>query len=205
MKNSLSDPLGKLSSWTFTNTSAGALCNYTGVSCWNDRENRLSGLEFRDMKLVGHIPEALQFCHSLQSVDLAGNQLTGSIPAQICSWCPYLVTIDLSDNQLTGPISADLVNCSYMNNLILSDNKLSGNIPYQFSAMQRLKKFAVANNDLSGTVPSSFDSINSTDFVGNNGLCGWPLGKCGGGFSRKDMRIIIAAGVSGAVASMLLV
>ncbi|XP_059670608.1 probable inactive receptor kinase At1g27190 [Cornus florida] len=196
VKNSLSDPQGKLRSWSFTNTSAGSLCSYTGVSCWN--ENRLISLELRDMKLAGDIPEALQYCHNLQSLDLSGNQLTSSIPAHICTWWPYLVTIDLSDNQLTGSISADLVNCSYLNNLILSNNKLSGTIPYQFSGMQRFK-------EVYRMIPSFLYSFNSTNFVGNDGLCGWPLGICGGGgFSKKDLASIIAAGVSGVVASMLL-
>ena len=154
VKSSLVDPQSKLHSWTFTNSSVGFLCKFVGVNCWNDRENRLISLELRDMKLSGQIPAALHFCHSLQTLDLSGNDLNGSIPTQICTWLPYLVSLDLSHNNLNGPIPADLSNCSYLNNLILSDNQLTGTIPFQLSSLGRLKKFSVANNELSGTVPS---------------------------------------------------
>ncbi|KAK4426175.1 Inactive LRR receptor-like serine/threonine-protein kinase BIR2 [Sesamum alatum] len=203
VKRSLTDTGGKLNSWVFSNTSVGFICRFVGVSCWNDRENRLIGLELRDFSLSGDIPDSLQFCHSLQTLDLSGNSLSGSIPPQICTWLPYLVTLDLSRNSLTGQIPEDLANCSFLNTLILDDNKLSGSIPYQFSNLGRLRKFSVANNDLSGRVPSfQYDSLEH-DFSGNNGLCGGPLGKCGG-LSKKSLAIIIAAGVFGAAASLLL-
>ncbi|KAL2252438.1 inactive LRR receptor-like serine/threonine-protein kinase BIR2 [Sesamum indicum] len=203
VKRSLTDTGGKLNSWVFSNTSVGFICRFVGVSCWNDRENRLIGLELRDFSLAGDIPDSLQFCHSLQTLDLSGNSLSGSIPPQICTWLPYLVTLDLSRNSLTGHIPEDLANCSFLNALILDDNKLSGSIPYQLSNLGRLRKFSVANNDLSGRVPSfKYDSLEH-DFSGNSGLCGGPLGKCGG-LSKKNLAIIIAAGVFGAAASLLL-
>ncbi|KAL0285508.1 UNVERIFIED_CONTAM: Inactive LRR receptor-like serine/threonine-protein kinase BIR2 [Sesamum angustifolium] len=203
VKSSLTDTGGKLNSWIFSNTSVGFICRFVGVSCWNDRENRLIGLELHDFSLAGDIPDSLQFCHSLQTLDLSGNSLSGSIPPQICTWLPYLVTLDLSRNSLTGNIPEDLANCSFLNALILDDNKLSGSIPYQFSNLGRLRKFSVANNDLSGRLPPfKYDSLEH-DFSGNSGLCGGPLGKCGG-LSKKNLAIIIAAGVFGAAASLLL-
>ncbi|KAB2075616.1 hypothetical protein ES319_A07G234900v1 [Gossypium barbadense] len=188
VKNSLKDPDGKLSSWTFNNNSIGFICKFVGVSCWNERENRLLSLGLRDMKLSGQLPQSLQYCRSLQSLDLSANKLSGSIPTQICSWLPYLVTLDLSSNDLSGTIPPEL---SYWS------------IPYQLSGLDRLKKFSVADNDLSGAIPSSFENFGKADFVGNNGLCGGPLRKCGG-LSKKNLAIIIAAGVFGAAGSMLL-
>lgn len=202
VKDSLTDPDGKLDSWTFTNTTAGAVCNFVGVDCWNDQENRVLSLELRDFNLAGRISDSLQLCHSLQTLSLAGNSLSGSIPAEICTWLPYLTTLDLSRNNLTGAIPSDLAQCSYLNTLILSDNELNGNIPYQLSSLTRLKTFSVANNELSGTVPS-FNYNFEVDYTGNKGLCGGPLGKCGG-LSKKNLAIIIAAGVFGAAASVVL-
>ncbi|KAG4173596.1 hypothetical protein ERO13_A11G068500v2 [Gossypium hirsutum] len=203
VKNSLEDPDGRLSSWTFNNNSVGFVCKFVGVQCWNEQENRLLGLELRDMKLSGELPQSLKYCRSLQTLDLSANKLSGTIPPQICSWLPYLVTLDLSSNDLHGSVPPELSNCAYLNNLILSNNRLSGSIPYQLSGLDRLKRFSVANNDLSGAIPSSFENRDKADFAGNSGLCGDPLGKCGG-LSKRNLAIIIAAGVFGAAASMLL-
>lgn len=177
MKSSLRDPKGTISSWDFANSTVGFICKFIGLSCWNDLENRLIGMELRDFGLTGNIPDALQFCQSLQTLDLSCNGLSGSIPSQICTWLPYLVTLDLSGNDLTGQIPVDLANCSYLNYLILDDNKLSGSIPSQFSNLGRLKKFSVANNDLSGRVPL-FNHAVEQDYGGNSGLCGGTLGNC---------------------------
>ncbi|KAK4834129.1 hypothetical protein QYF36_017450 [Acer negundo] len=205
VKSSLKDPERKLSSWSFTNSSMAAfLCKFVGVTCWNDRENRIIHLELREMNLSGNVPESLQYCPSLQKLDLSSNALSGNIPPQICSWLPYLVTLDLSDNDLSGPIPIDLAKCTYLNDLILSNNHLSGPIPYQLTNLGRLKKFSVANNDLTGIVPCFFDSFDKANFVGNVGLCGGVLGGKCGGLSKKNLAIIVAAGVFGAVASLVL-
>ncbi|KAI8533894.1 hypothetical protein RHMOL_Rhmol10G0045900 [Rhododendron molle] len=191
-----------LNSWTFSNTTAGFICSFVGATCWSDRENRLIGLDLGEMSLGGQFPLALQYCYSLQNLDLSGNNLTGLVPPTICDWLPYLVTLDLSNNQLTGPIPDDLGNCTFLNKLILSDNMLSGGIPKQLASLSRLKTISVANNELSGTIPSGLSSYDSSSFEGNSGLCGAPLGKCG--LSKKRLTIIIAAGVSGAAASLFL-
>ncbi|KAK9090570.1 hypothetical protein Sjap_023747 [Stephania japonica] len=206
LKTSLADPDSKLSSWTFANTtSIGFICRFVGVSCWNERENRLIGLQLPSMKLRGQIPESLHYCQSLQSLDLSNNNLSGTIPPQICTWLPYLVNLDLSGNALSGPIPVEIVNCKYLNTLILKDNRLSGEIPYQLSGLNRLKEVSVANNDLSGKIPDFFAGFHSVDFSGNGRLCGEPLGSKCEGLSRRNLVIIVTAGVVGAVISVVLV
>nr|TKS05804.1 leucine-rich repeat transmembrane protein kinase [Populus alba] len=203
VKNSLDNPEGELTTWNFASSSVGFICNFVGVSCWNDRENRIINLQLRDMKLSRQVLESLRYCQSLQNLDLSSNSLSGTIPAQICTWVPYLVTLDLSNNDLSGPIPPDLANCTYLNKLILSNNRLSGSIPFEFSGLGRLKQFSVENNDLAGTFPSFFTNLDSASFDGNKGLCGKPLSKCGG-LSKKTLAIIIDAGVFGAAFSLLL-
>ncbi|XP_015066419.1 inactive LRR receptor-like serine/threonine-protein kinase BIR2 [Solanum pennellii] len=200
-KKSLEDPDGNLNSWNFKNTTIGAICKFVGVTCWNDNENRIISLSLPAMNLGGKVTEPVQYCASLTTLDLSGNSFSGPIPSQICTWLPYLVTLDLSGNDYSGPIPADLAKCTFLNKLSLSDNKLTGNIPPEFSSLSRLNSFSVANNQLSGRIPAAFDS-SKFNFEGNS-LCGGPLGKCGG-LSKKSLAIIIAAGVFGAAASMLL-
>lgn len=204
VKSSLIDPDGKLSLWTFSNTSVGFMCNFVGVTCWNDRENRLINLELREMMLSGSIPDSLMYCGSLQVLDLSSNNLSGPIPSEICTWLPFLTRLDLSNNQFTGSIPPNIGKCTYLNELSLASNKLSGSIPYEFSSLGRLKEFSVANNDLVGRVPSFLDKFARSSFVGNGGLCGGSLGSKCGGLSKKSLAIIIAAGVFGAALSLIL-
>ncbi|WVZ15221.1 hypothetical protein V8G54_012787 [Vigna mungo] len=205
IKEAVSDPQSRLSLWRFDNTTVGFICDFVGVTCWNQRENRVLSLDFQEFRLSGRIPEALQYCgKSLQRLNLASNSFSSEIPHEICKWMPFLVALDLSGNQLSGPIPPTLVNCSYLNELMLSDNQLSGSIPFELGSLSRLKKFSVANNRLSGTIPEFFHGFEKEGFEGNSGLCGGPLGSKCGGMSKKNLAIIIAAGVFGAAASLLL-
>ncbi|KAF2596078.1 hypothetical protein F2Q68_00011767 [Brassica cretica] len=207
IQTSLTDPQGILKSWNFANTTLGFLCNFVGVSCWNNQENRVINLELRDMGLSGRIPESLQYCGSLQKLDLSTNRLSGNIPRELCTWLPFLVSLDLSNNQLNGEIPPSLAECRFVNSLVLSENRLTGQIPVQLSSLGRLATFSVSNNDLTGRIPSFFASsakYSSDDFAGNKGLCGRPLSSTCGGLSKKNLAIIVAAGVIGAAASMLL-
>ncbi|CAF2143707.1 BnaA02g29300D [Brassica napus] len=207
IQTSLTDPQGALRSWNFANTTLGFLCNFVGVSCWNNQENRVINLELRDMGLSGRIPESLQYCGSLQKLDLSTNRLSGNIPPQLCTWLPFLVSLDLSNNDLNGEVPPSLAECRFVNSLVLSKNRLTGQIPVQLSSLGRLATFSISDNDLTGRIPSFFASsakYSSDDFAGNKRLCGRPLSSTCGGISKKNLAIIVAAGVIGAAASTLL-
>lgn len=156
------------------------------------------------MSLSGSIPSELQFCTSLQTLDLSGNSFSGSIPVQLCSWLPYLVNLDLSGNSFSGPVPPEFINCKFLNTLLLNDNKLTGSIPYEIGRLDRLKRFGVFNNGLSGSIPDDLNRFSKDDFEGNNGLCGKPVGSKCSNLSNKNLVIIIAAGVVGAAASLIL-
>ncbi|KAF7819655.1 inactive LRR receptor-like serine/threonine-protein kinase BIR2 [Senna tora] len=198
------DPEGRLASWRFNNNTVGFICDFVGVTCWNMQENRIINLVLNGMNLSGQVPDSLKYCGSLQKLDLGSNDFSGTIPTEICTWLPFLVSLDLSSNRLSGSIPVTLGNCTYLNELSLSNNQLSGGIPYEFGSLSRLSKFSVANNQLTGTIPSFFSRFSKEDFEGNSGLCGNPLGHKCGGLSKKNLAIIIAAGVFGAAASLLL-
>ncbi|XP_054792924.1 inactive LRR receptor-like serine/threonine-protein kinase BIR2 [Prosopis cineraria] len=195
---------GPLSAWQFNNNTPGFICRFTGVTCWNEQQNRIINLVLNGMELSGRVPESLKYCGNLQRLDLGSNDLYGNIPYEICVWMKYLVSIDLSGNRLSGPIPPSLGNCSYLNELSLSGNQLSGVIPVEIGSLSRLSKFTVANNHLQGAIPSSLSRFEKEGFEGNSGLCGDPLGSKCGGLSKKNLAIIIAAGVFGAAASLLL-
>ncbi|KAJ6684175.1 hypothetical protein OIU85_007826 [Salix viminalis] len=203
VKSSFTDPQSRISSWTFTNKSVAVICKLTGVSCWNEKENRIMNLQLPSFQLSGKLPESLKYCHSLTTLDLSGNDLSGPIPPDICKWLPYIVNLDLSGNKFSGPIPPEIVNCKFLNNLNLNGNKLTGSIPFGFDRLDRLKTFSVASNELSGSIPEELGGFPKDSFDGNDGLCGKPLGKCGG-LSSKSLGIIIVAGVVGAGGSLIL-
>ncbi|XP_057948501.1 probable inactive receptor kinase At1g27190 [Malania oleifera] len=203
VKKALNGPEGSVLSWNFTNTSAAVICKLNGLSCFNGEEIRLFSLQLPSRSLAGRLPDSLQYCRSLQTLDFSGNQLSGSIPPQICTWLPYLVRLDLSGNDLSGPIPPELVYCQYLNDLILGNNRLSGPIPYELSQLDRLKYFSVEHNDLSGSVPIALAKFDAAGFRENRGLCGKPLASRCHRLSGKSLAIIIAAGVFGALGSLL--
>ena len=51
VKNSLSDPTNKLSSWTFTNSSVASIYNFQGFMCWNEKKNRRGSFPMRFQKV----------------------------------------------------------------------------------------------------------------------------------------------------------
>ncbi|KAI3849236.1 hypothetical protein MKX03_001635 [Papaver bracteatum] len=176
IKAAFTDPLGILESWDFHNSSVGLICKLSGVSCWNGKEDRLMSVSLPSNELSGQIPDSLQYCVSLQILDLSDNKISGTIPPQICIWLPYLTTLDLSENQLCGSIPSTLANCTYLNKLKLSNNRLSGQIPYELASLFRLTDFNVANNDLSGEIPFNSSTFSPAAFEGNTGLYyGQPL------------------------------
>ena len=79
VKSSLDDPDGHLSQWNLANNSVASICKLVGVSCWNEKENRLLSLQLPSMNLAGKLPESLQYCHSLETLDLSINALSGSV------------------------------------------------------------------------------------------------------------------------------
>ncbi|KAL0807350.1 hypothetical protein Bca101_099842 [Brassica carinata] len=201
LKNSLTDPSGRLSNWSFPNSSSSSICKLTGVSCWNAKENRILSLHLPSMQLAGKIPESLKLCRSLQSLDLSGNDISGEIPPEICSWLPYVVTLDLSGNKLSGSIPSQIADCKFLNGLALNENKLTGPVPFQLTRLDRLQRLSLSDNDLSGSIPADLSRFGENGFTGNNGLCGKPLSSCGT-LNGKNVTVIVIAGVTGAVGSL---
>jgi len=173
----LKDPQDNLYSWKFGSRSKGFTCNFLGITCWHNDDDKVLSISLPGMGLEGGFPSGLKYCGSMTSLVLSQNNLTGNIPKELCHWLPYLVQIDLSHNQFTGPIPSELYNCTYLNVLRLNGNKLTGKIPWQLTRLQRLKDFNVADNKLSGIIPAHFSNWSASSFQNNPGLCGLPLKK----------------------------
>lgn len=194
VQKSVIDPNGILkSSWIFDNSTAGFICKFTGVECWHPDENRVLSLRLSNLGLQGPFPKGLKNCTSMTGLDLSSNSFTGAIPSDIEQQVPFLTSLDLSYNGFSGAIPILIYNLTYLNTLNLQHNQLSGEIPGQFGALTRLTMFNVADNRLSGTIPGSLRNFSASNFAGNDGLCGPPLGDCQASAKSKSTAAIIGA------------
>eukprot|EP00250_Pteridium_aquilinum_P021527 c25152_g3_i1 orf=653-1666(+) len=210
-RSSVHDPYNYLSNWDFTNATTASLCSFVGVTCWNQRENRVLSLKLEQAGLSGSFPKGLNLCASLQGLSLAGNSFSGPVPDNISKQMQYLTSLDLSQNFFSGSIPGNLANCSYLNMLHLQKNKLTGDIPWGIGVLSRLTDLDLSSNLLNGFIPSSFTnrtSINqqpfgASAFANNPGLCGPPLSTKCGESPKPKVAIYVGAVAAAAVFALI--
>ncbi|XP_015162135.1 probably inactive leucine-rich repeat receptor-like protein kinase At5g48380 [Solanum tuberosum] len=179
IKDSLQDPCNSLGSWDFSNVTEGFICQFRGIECWHDYENKVMNIRLSDSGLIGEFPQGIRNCTSLIGLDLSDNNLYGTIPSDISVIVEHVTTLDLSSNKFSGNIPPDIANCEYLNFLMLNNNNLGGEIPSRIGSLSRLNTFSVANNNLTGPVPSFVNiQITAHSFANNSELCGKPLKEC---------------------------
>jgi len=117
-------------------------------------------------------PASLGALKTLQQLNLAGNQLTGTIPTEL-SQLEGLYVIDLSRNKLSGTIPTDLGGAqqSLLISVDLSDNDLTGTIPARikrylpdaakYAGLHGLPDygytmFVLSGNKLTGKIPAEY-------------------------------------------------
>ena len=110
---------------------------------------------------------------SLQSLALAGNQLSGAIPPELAG-LNQLQRLNLAGNQLTGKIPPVLGRLPHLQELTLWVNGLSGAIPPELGQLASLQSLALAGNQLSGAIPPELAGLNQLQrlHLGGNGLSG---------------------------------
>eukprot|EP00250_Pteridium_aquilinum_P021756 c25211_g2_i1 orf=47-3391(+) len=165
-------------------------------------------LDLSDNSLTGAIPSSVGGMQMLVSMVLSGNAFTGEIPATFGD-CQGMQVLDLSKNRLGGEIPASLGQMKSLQHLDLSHNELSGTLPSSLGLLNDLTFLNVSYNELEGRIPmlGAYENSSTSSFVGNPGLCGYPLStSCVhySNHSKKTAIIVSVCVVGGAILAAVL-
>ncbi|MBL7958918.1 immunoglobulin domain-containing protein [bacterium] len=138
----------------YNNTGGGAWTNNTNwksvnpVGTWNGvtvSNGRVITVNLSGNNLTGTIPSSIGNMTNLTQLQLFGNHLTGSVPPQIGNLI-NLTSLGLENNLLSGTVPSGISNLSILNSLTLSGNQLTDSIPVVFKNLTNLQQFDIRNN-----------------------------------------------------------
>ncbi|KAM5587929.1 hypothetical protein ABKV19_006400 [Rosa sericea] len=123
--------------------------------------------------LQGHYPIALFNMSSLTILSLWQNNLSGSLPENICQHLPNIQVLDIGRNIFGGPLPSNWSQCKQLRWLDISINNLRGSIPHEIG-LSSLEKLALGINNLSDHIPSSIFKMPKVKVISldNNQLSG---------------------------------
>lgn len=180
-------------------------CSWYGVTC---QAGRVSEIDLANNNLAGSLPAQLSNLTNLRVLNLmyaesAVGGLTGSVPAGLGS-LTQLRTLNLSGHQFTGTIPAQLGNLASLQDLNLSNNNLSGAIPVGLGGLTNLRILGLNNNQLSGVIPLELASLSNLQrlLLANNNLSG-TIPVSLGGLSNLTQLVLTRNQLSGPIPPQL--
>jgi len=130
----------------------------------------LTVLDLSNCQLNGSIPPFTQW-PMIESIDLSGNNLIGSLSSDGYYALRNLKIVDLSNNSISGVVPASLFSSPSLVYLDLSQNNFTGNFQLCPNISFNLRVIDVSNNKLQGPIPellSELVGINRLDLSSNN-------------------------------------
>ncbi|KAI8570769.1 hypothetical protein RHMOL_Rhmol01G0062600 [Rhododendron molle] len=128
--------------------------------------------------IKGNEIELVRILTIFTTIDLSSNNFSGEIPSAIGK-LNSLTLLNFSHNNLTGHIPKSLGDLTSLESLDISSNNLTRRIPSQLTSLTFLAVLNLSWNCLHGPIPNGrqFNTFENGSYVGNLGLCGFPLSK----------------------------
>ncbi|THU71845.1 hypothetical protein C4D60_Mb04t05820 [Musa balbisiana] len=114
--------------------------------------NKLSSDE--EGEELNHFFRAISNLTHLEELEIAGNDLRGTLPSMAGLLHVNLSLIFLQDNRIRGAIPSDVSNIRNLTSLNLSRNLLEGTIPLQLFLLPKIERIWISDNLLHGELPS---------------------------------------------------
>ncbi|GJZ38368.1 leucine-rich repeat protein [Tanacetum coccineum] len=135
-------------------------CNLIGVLPMSigNLSDQLSLLDLAYNQLFGSIPSSIGSLVGLTTLNLGTNRFKGKIPRTIGK-LQKLQLLGLNVNQFSGPIPDVIGNLSLLTQLYLDYNKLEGHIPSSLGNCKELNYLDLSYNRLGGKIPKQLLQI----------------------------------------------
>lgn len=124
------------------------------IGLFSSLERIMLRTEFGNQVVIsGDIPSSLARCTSLELLHMQHQSLTGILDDNLVQMWPNLTSVDLSGNELSGTLPPSLGSMEILNRLSLAGNTFTGSIPKSYGSFQgTLLDLEV--NQLTGSFPS---------------------------------------------------
>lgn len=120
---------------------------------------RLSSITITDWNgISGEIPRCITTLSFLRIIDLSGNRISGTLPAEIGK-LQQLTRLTVADNLITGAIPPSLTAVTGLTHLDLRNNRISGPIPQGLGRFRILSRALLSGNQISGPIPDSISRM----------------------------------------------
>ena len=124
-----------------------------------DEEGRVIEVDLAANNLVGTIPSQIGYLTHLRRLSLAQNRLVGSIPSAL-GYLTHLERLWLHSNYLVGSIPPELGNLASLKDLSLNwNNGLGGSIPPELGNLRTLESLSLLGCGMAGSIPPEFGNL----------------------------------------------
>lgn len=137
-------------------------CLLNGVTCSlvqdtsGNEELAVVNIRLPSNSLQGRLPNDLSLLSHLQTIELSGNALSGTIPDVFITSTPSMNTFIVDNNRMTGTLSTSLgTSWTNMLQFDVANNTIGGSIPESLSQWSDSTEIILSGNIFTGTIPSS--------------------------------------------------